>query len=146
MLEYITIFGSAFVFLEYQELEVKDKFQKFSREPIFGPFNSRVVNMEVPKSPEVARQIDNIDDEIDSNPHDYHHRNTVSPDDASSIRSAALGDDLPKGYFYSFQFLGAMAGFCLSAISAYIFLILPTNVLTYINADIGKSHYSARQV
>ncbi|KAM0609423.1 hypothetical protein ACHAP0_007412 [Verticillium nonalfalfae] len=33
------------------------------------------------------------------------------------------------------------AGFCLSAISAYIFLILPTNVLTYINADIGPSPY-----
>ncbi|KAM9883440.1 fungal trichothecene efflux pump, partial [Verticillium dahliae] len=28
-------------------------------------------------------------------------------------------------------------GFCLSAISAYIFLILPSNVLTYINADIA---------
>ena len=32
-------------------------------------------------------------------------------------------------------------GFCLSAISAYIFLILPTNVLTYINQDIGPSDY-----
>lgn len=30
-------------------------------------------------------------------------------DDASSIRSAARGDDLPKGYFYSFGFLGAVA-------------------------------------
>jgi len=28
-------------------------------------------------------------------------------DDASSIRSAALGDDLPSGYFYSVKFLGA---------------------------------------
>ncbi|KAI2782724.1 putative siderophore iron transporter [Daldinia loculata] len=62
-------------------------------------------------------------------------------DDASSIRSAARGDDLPKGYFYSVGFLGAVAGFCLSAISAFIFLLLPTNVLTYINADIGPSPY-----
>ncbi|KAK7445002.1 fungal trichothecene efflux pump [Colletotrichum acutatum] len=62
-------------------------------------------------------------------------------DDASSIRSEALGDDLPPGYYYSPQFLGAMAGFCLSAMSAYIFLILPTNVLTFINADIGPSPY-----
>ncbi|KAK2043428.1 fungal trichothecene efflux pump [Colletotrichum somersetense] len=62
-------------------------------------------------------------------------------DDASSICSDALGDDLPPGYYWSPQFLGAMAGFCLSAISAYIFLILPTNVLTFINADIGPSPY-----
>lgn len=32
-------------------------------------------------------------------------------------------------------------GFCFSAISAYLFLLLPTNVLTYINADIGPSSY-----
>ncbi|KAK7427225.1 hypothetical protein QQZ08_006338 [Neonectria magnoliae] len=63
--------------------------------------------------------------------------------DASSINSAALGDDLPAGYFYSIHFIGALTGFCLSAISAYIFLILPTNVLTYINADIGPSNYIA---
>ncbi|KAI0174481.1 fungal trichothecene efflux pump [Pestalotiopsis sp. NC0098] len=62
-------------------------------------------------------------------------------DDASSISPEALGDDLPKGYFYSLSFLGAMAGFCLSAISAYIFLLFPTNILTYINADIGPSPY-----
>ncbi|ETS77956.1 hypothetical protein PFICI_10018 [Pestalotiopsis fici W106-1] len=62
-------------------------------------------------------------------------------DDASSISPEALGNDLPKGYFYSLQFLGAMTGFCLSAISAYIFLLFPTNILTYINADIGPSPY-----
>ncbi|KAK2011951.1 fungal trichothecene efflux pump [Colletotrichum eremochloae] len=65
----------------------------------------------------------------------------IDRDDASSICSDALGDDLPPGYYYSPQFLGALAGFCLSAISAYIFLILPTNVLTFINADIGPSPY-----
>lgn len=32
-------------------------------------------------------------------------------------------------------------GFCLSAISAYIFLLFPTNILTYINADIGPSPF-----
>jgi hypothetical protein len=95
--------------------------------------------MEVPKAPEVVRHVDNIDDEISSTANEYHHKHAVRPDDASSIRSEALGDDLPNGYFYSLQFLGAMTGFCLSAISAYIFLILPTNVLTYINADIGSS-------
>ncbi|GKT43629.1 uncharacterized protein ColSpa_03810 [Colletotrichum spaethianum] len=30
-------------------------------------------------------------------------------DDASSVCSEALGDDLPPGYYYSPQFLGAMA-------------------------------------
>ncbi|KAK1771568.1 fungal trichothecene efflux pump [Phialemonium atrogriseum] len=62
-------------------------------------------------------------------------------DDASSIRSEALGDNLPPGYFYSPRFIGCLTGFCLSALSAYIFLILPTNVLSYINADIGPSPY-----
>ncbi|KAI0538876.1 fungal trichothecene efflux pump [Xylaria digitata] len=62
-------------------------------------------------------------------------------DDTISVRKEALGDDLPKGYFYSVGFLGALAGFCLSSISAYIFLLFPTNILTYINADIGPSPY-----
>ncbi|KAI6082848.1 trichothecene efflux pump [Hypoxylon rubiginosum] len=71
------------------------------------------------------------------------HEREADDDDASSIRSEALGDHLPKGYFYSIGFLGATTGFCLSTISAFIFLLLPTNVLTYINADIGPSPYIA---
>ncbi|KAI0975287.1 fungal trichothecene efflux pump [Xylaria arbuscula] len=62
-------------------------------------------------------------------------------DDAVSVHKEALGDNLPKGYFYSVRFLGALFGFCLSSISAYIFLLFPTNILTYINADIGPSPY-----
>lgn len=62
-------------------------------------------------------------------------------DDAISVRKEALGDDLPPGYFYSVGFLGALAGFCLSSISAYIFLLFPTNILAYINQDIGPSPY-----
>ncbi|OTB01318.1 hypothetical protein M426DRAFT_323587 [Hypoxylon sp. CI-4A] len=85
--------------------------------------------MEVEKSSSPVEQIVRFEKEID--------------DDASSIRSAALGDDLPKGYFYSVGFLGAVAGFCLSAISAFIFLLFPTNVLIYINQDIGPSPYIA---
>ncbi|KAK7224986.1 hypothetical protein V2G26_012989 [Clonostachys chloroleuca] len=61
--------------------------------------------------------------------------------DADSVNSAALGDDIPPGYFYSPRFLGCLLAFCLSAISAYLFLILPTNILTYINEDIGPSSY-----
>ncbi|CAK7217084.1 hypothetical protein SCUCBS95973_003031 [Sporothrix curviconia] len=63
--------------------------------------------------------------------------------DSVSINSAALGDDLPPGYFYSKNFLGTLLGFCLSAISAYMFVLMPTNILSYINADIGPSSYSA---
>jgi len=33
----------------------------------------------------------------------------VRDDDAVSVRKEALGDDLPKGYFYSVGFLGALA-------------------------------------
>ncbi|KAJ9133363.1 Fungal trichothecene efflux pump [Coniochaeta hoffmannii] len=83
-----------------------------------------------------AGNVEVLDEKIYESQH-RHHRE----DDASSIRSEALGDDLPPGYFYSVRFVGALTGFCLSAISAYIFLLMPTNVLTYINADIGPSAY-----
>lgn len=86
----------------------------------------------------MARHIDDINNEIVSHHARDRVRDAARSDDASSIRSEALGDNLPKGYFYSLQFLGALAGFCFSATSAYVFLLLPTNVLTYINADIGK--------
>lgn len=86
-------------------------------------------------SPKMAQHIDDINGEVVS--HQVHQPDVVRPDDALSICLEELGDDLPKGYFYSIQFLGAMAGFCFSALSAYIFLLLPTNVLAYINADIG---------
>jgi hypothetical protein len=56
--------------------------------------------MDVPKTPEMVDRIDNVDEK------DHHHH--PRPEDASSIRSEALGDDLPPGYFYSVQFLGAM--------------------------------------
>ncbi|KJR88486.1 siderophore iron transporter [Sporothrix schenckii 1099-18] len=82
-----------------------------------------------------------------------HHDASVSSDNAAnkhdrdsdsiSINAAALGDDLPPGYFYSLGFLGTLIGFCLSAISAYMFVILPTNILSYINEDIGPSKYTA---
>ncbi|KAK1997770.1 fungal trichothecene efflux pump [Colletotrichum falcatum] len=91
--------------------------------------------MAAPES-EPYRQFD------ETSPEKYREFNlAIDRDDASSVCSDALGDGLPPGYYTSPQFLGAMAGFCLSAISAYIFLILPTNVLTYINADIGPSPF-----
>ncbi|KAI0006586.1 trichothecene efflux pump [Xylariaceae sp. FL0662B] len=91
--------------------------------------------MEVDRSPVSSERVGSFEKELELNRRE--------DDDASSIRSEALGNDLPEGYFYSPSFLGAIAGFCLSAISAFIFLLLPTNVLTYINADIGPSPYIA---
>ncbi|KAL6404285.1 fungal trichothecene efflux pump [Ilyonectria robusta] len=90
--------------------------------------------MEVNKIENTAEHLDTVEDEKERAKRDS---------DTASINSAALGDDLPPGYFYSVRFIGAMAGFCFSALSAYIFLILPTNVLTYINAEIGPSNYIA---
>lgn len=67
-------------------------------------------------------------------------------DDASSINSAAIGDNLPPGYFYSWRFIGAFTGFCLAGLSAYLFLILPTNIISYINADLGGSECVYRRL
>lgn len=37
----------------------------------------------------------------------FEHRSDVF-DDASSVRSEALGDDLPPGYFYSVKFIACL--------------------------------------
>ncbi|KAH8650071.1 fungal trichothecene efflux pump [Xylariales sp. PMI_506] len=92
--------------------------------------------MDVDQTKTRTEQIEDLEKEVQD-----HGILGADADDASSIRSEALGNNLPHGYFYSPRFLGTLTGFCLSAISAYIFLILPTNVLSYINADIGPSPY-----
>lgn len=56
-----------------------------------------------------------------------------SDSDALSIKEAARGDNLPENYFLSFAFIGTFVGLCLGQIAAYIFLLLPTNVLAFIN-------------
>jgi hypothetical protein len=60
--------------------------------------------MEVTKTADIVNHIDDVAEQAEK-----HHHHHPRPDDASSIRSEALGDDLPNGYFYSVQFLGAMA-------------------------------------
>lgn len=52
---------------------------------------------------------------------------------ALSINDAARGENLPDNYFLSVSFIGTVVGLCLAQIGAYIFLILPTNVLIFIN-------------
>ncbi|KAI0203560.1 fungal trichothecene efflux pump [Astrocystis sublimbata] len=79
--------------------------------------------------------------DFDKRSADQHTITERDDSDTLSVREEALGDDLPDGYFYSVNFLGALAGFCLASISAYIFLLFPTNILTYINADIGPSPF-----
>ncbi|KAF2814997.1 fungal trichothecene efflux pump [Mytilinidion resinicola] len=69
--------------------------------------------------------------------HEIFEEETSSQEETLSINEVARGDTIPDNYFYSLPFLGTMAGLCLAQMSAYIFLILPTNVLTYINEDIG---------
>lgn len=44
---------------------------------------------------------------VDADKESFEHRSDVL-DDASSIRSEALGDDLPPGYFYSPKFIGCL--------------------------------------
>jgi hypothetical protein len=56
--------------------------------------------MEVNKIENTAEHLDLVEEEKERAKHDT---------DASSINSAALGDDLPPGYFYSLRFLGALA-------------------------------------
>lgn len=43
---------------------------------------------------------------VDADKESFEHHSVI--DDASSIRSDALGDDLPKGYFYSVNFIGCL--------------------------------------
>ncbi|KAF2660508.1 fungal trichothecene efflux pump [Lophiostoma macrostomum CBS 122681] len=47
--------------------------------------------------------------------------------------------DMPKGYFWSPQFIGTVLAVCISSNCAYLGWVLPANTLTLINADIGPS-------
>lgn len=64
------------------------------------------MTMEVNKAMEHER-IENVDTVPDRG-----HRRPRDEDDASSIRSEALGDDIPKGYFRSISFIGALTVIC----------------------------------
>jgi hypothetical protein len=80
--------------------------------------------------------------------------------DGLSINEAARGDNLPDNYYLSWHFIGTLLvsltyhhcfpreltrllqGLCLAQIGAYIFLILPTNVLAFIN-EVGRPSHAA---
>ncbi|KAF7561242.1 hypothetical protein G7046_g2904 [Stylonectria norvegica] len=58
------------------------------------------------------------------------------------VDARAVGGDfeeMPKGYFYSPQFIGTVTAQCLGSICAYLGWVLPANTLSLINQDIGPS-------
>ncbi|KAF2473138.1 trichothecene efflux pump [Lindgomyces ingoldianus] len=57
--------------------------------------------------------------------------------DTRAIGGAA--EEMPPGYFWSFQFIGTVIAVCTGSICAYLGWVLPANTLTLINADIGPS-------
>jgi hypothetical protein len=62
--------------------------------------------------------------------------------DNGEIAIDALGGtvhDLPLGYYRSFSFIGTILALCLGQICCYFGFILPTNVLSIINDDIGPN-------
>ncbi|CAK7234211.1 hypothetical protein SBRCBS47491_008870 [Sporothrix bragantina] len=62
--------------------------------------------------------------------------------DNGEITAEALGgmvDDLPKGYYRSMSFIGTMLALCLGQSSCYFGFVMPANVLTIINEDIGPN-------
>ncbi|CAO2654543.1 Nn.00g112760.m01.CDS01 [Neocucurbitaria sp. VM-36] len=48
-------------------------------------------------------------------------------------------EDMPKGYFWTPQFIGTVVATCTASICAYLGWVLPANTLLLINADIGPS-------
>ncbi|KAL4894250.1 fungal trichothecene efflux pump [Aspergillus ambiguus] len=59
--------------------------------------------------------------------------------DTFAIDREALGDNLPNNYYRSLNFIGTIVALCLGSISNYLGYVLPANVLTFINQDIGPS-------
>lgn len=62
--------------------------------------------------------------------------------DNGDVAVDALGGtvhDLPPGYYRSFGFIGTITALCLGQISCYFGFVMPANVLTIINEDIGPN-------
>ncbi|KAF2500435.1 fungal trichothecene efflux pump [Lophium mytilinum] len=66
-----------------------------------------------------------------------HADGTVDLVDTHAIGGAM--EEMPKGYYYSPQFMGTVLAICLSSICAYLGWVLPANTLLLINEDIGPS-------
>ncbi|KAF2733064.1 fungal trichothecene efflux pump [Polyplosphaeria fusca] len=66
-----------------------------------------------------------------------HADGTVDLVDAHAIGGAA--ENMPKGYYWSLNFIGTVIAVCCGSICAYLGWVLPANTLALINADIGPS-------
>lgn len=66
-----------------------------------------------------------------------HADGTVDLIDAHAIGGAV--EKMPKGYYYSPQFVGTVVAVCLGSICAFLGWVLPANTLSLINKDIGPS-------
>lgn len=76
-------------------------------------------------------------DEIDNGPKAENEK--ADNYDNEDVAEEATGDNLPDGYYYSFQFIGTFTALCLSSIALYMYLLMPSAVLTTINNNIGPS-------
>lgn len=66
-----------------------------------------------------------------------HADGTVDLIDAHAIGGAV--EEMPKGYYYSPQFIGTVVAVCLGSTCAFLGWVLPANTLSLINEDIGPS-------
>ncbi|CAK7207609.1 hypothetical protein SEUCBS139899_010419 [Sporothrix eucalyptigena] len=57
----------------------------------------------------------------------------------SGVAEEATGEHIPDGYYYSFDFIGTFIALCLSSIALYMYLLMPSAVLTSINNALGPS-------
>lgn len=57
----------------------------------------------------------------------------------STVAEEATGEYLPDGYYYSFDFIGTFVALCLSSVALYMYLLMPSAVLTTINNALGPS-------
>ena len=77
------------------------------------------------------------------------HTEFVLDDLHQEIDPRAIGGmaaDLPKGYYRSSSFLGTFAAATTGVMCCYVSLIMPVNLLSIINADIGTWHTTTHKL
>ena len=71
------------------------------------------------------------------------HTEFILDDLHQEIDPQAIGGtvaNLPEGYYRSWSFLGTFAAATVGVMCCYVSLIMPVNLLSIINADIGTWH------
>ncbi|KAF9884304.1 hypothetical protein FE257_001882 [Aspergillus nanangensis] len=78
--------------------------------------------------------------ETQTTPENHPENNEVAiQNETFAIDREALGENLPPNYYWSPGFIGTILALCLGNISNYLGYVLPANLLTFINKDIGPS-------